>query len=210
MQRDGVHKPRGFAHQHFHPLIIIRIRAAGDPVNPVVPVIAHIRLVLAVQVSVIFRTHIPSAAPVFIAHAKIFHSPGLFPAILRAQLSHRRYTVKGQVFHPFRHFLNRSAAHVAVDVWLTFQHGAQLHEFMGSKMVVLHRAAPVRVNHPFAAFARTDAILPVIFIGKTTARPAQYRHLNFLKRFHNIIADALGVRNRRVLPYPDPFINATS
>ncbi|MNW68211.1 hypothetical protein D3C74_469270 [compost metagenome] len=50
----------------------------------------------------------------------------------------------------------------------------------------------------------------MVLIGKTAARPAEYRNLDFLKRFHNIIADTLCIGNRRILANPDAFINTAS
>ncbi len=81
---------------------------------------------------------------------------------------------------------------------------------MGAKMVILHGAAPVCIDHPFAAFARTDAVLPVVFIRKAAARPAEHRNLDFLKRFHNIVADTLCIGNRRIFAHPDAFIDTAS
>ena len=75
-------------------------------------------------------------------------------------------------------------------------------------MVVFHHAAPGRVDHGGPLVARPDAVLPVVFIGKTAARPAQHRHLDFLQRGDHVIADAAGVGDRAVFAHPDAAINA--
>ncbi|MNC13620.1 hypothetical protein D3C75_613720 [compost metagenome] len=89
MQCDRIHEPGGFTHEHFCPVIVICIRTAGNPVDLVVAVIADIGLVTAVQIRIIFGTHIAAAAPVLIPHAKISHAPRLLASILLAQLCHR-------------------------------------------------------------------------------------------------------------------------
>ncbi|MNI76262.1 hypothetical protein D3C73_1324810 [compost metagenome] len=81
---------------------------------------------------------------------------------------------------------------------------------MGPKMIVLYRAAPMRIDHPLAGFARADAVFPVVLIGKTAARPAQHGNFDLFKRFHNIVADTVRIGNRRILANPDSFINAAS
>ena len=53
-----------------------------------------------------------------------------------------------------------------------------MHKFVRAEMVVLDHAAPVGIDHPLARFPRADAVLPMIFIGKAAARPAQDRDLN--------------------------------
>ncbi|MNE73874.1 hypothetical protein D3C80_1699090 [compost metagenome] len=95
MQGQRVHEPGCFTHEHFRPVVIIHIRAAGNPVDLVVTIIAHISLVTAVQIGIIFRTHVTAAAPVLIPHAKIGYAPRLLTAVLLAQLCHRGHAVKG-------------------------------------------------------------------------------------------------------------------
>ena len=48
----------------------------------------------------------------------------------------------------------------------------------------------------------------MMLIGKTTARPAQYGHFQFFERRHQVVANAAGVGNGRILTDPDAFVNA--
>jgi hypothetical protein len=48
----------------------------------------------------------------------------------------------------------------------------------------------------------------MILIGETAARPAQHRHLDFLQRGDDVVADAARVGNGAVLAHPDAFGNA--
>ncbi|MNW55031.1 hypothetical protein D3C74_326680 [compost metagenome] len=81
---------------------------------------------------------------------------------------------------------------------------------MGPEMVILHHAAPMGVNHPFACFLWSDAVFPVIFVSKATPRPTEYGNPNLLKRFHNIVTDSIRIRDRRILTHPYALINTTT
>src|SRR5438067_597451 len=56
---------------------------------------------------------------------------------------------------------------------------------------------------------RSDAIPPMVFVGKASPRPAEYRHMNFAKGLDHVVADPSSVRNRRVFPNPDPFVDTS-
>ena len=84
VQRQSVHKSvlirRASAEGRFHhflcPLIIVHIRSAGNLFDRLLAVIAsHIRLISAVHISVKFRVHVSSAAPVFISDTEKVHLP---------------------------------------------------------------------------------------------------------------------------------------
>ena len=101
-------------------------------------------------------------------------------AVFFSLIRHGGYAVKGDVFHPFGHFLYGAASHVAVHIGLTAELSAQLEKFVGTEAVVLYHAAPVGVDHLFSAFLRPDAVHPVVFVRKAAARPAQDGDLHFL------------------------------
>ncbi|MNP72736.1 hypothetical protein D3C76_1693450 [compost metagenome] len=67
---------------------------------------------------------------------------------------------------------------------------------MRAKVVVLHDTAPVCIDHAFALFPRADAVLPVILIGKTAARPAKHRDAEVAQSLQNIVPDTAGIRDR--------------
>src|SRR5699024_5507191 len=110
----------------------------SDFVNrSVLMVLSHIGLIPSVKIRVILRSHIASAAPVFISHAEIIQPPGLFMAVFFSLIRHGGYAVKSDVFHPFGHFLYGAASHVAVHIGLTAKLSAQLEKFVGTEAVVL-------------------------------------------------------------------------
>jgi hypothetical protein len=55
---------------------------------------------------------------------------------------------------------------------------------------------------------RPDPVAPVIVVGEATARPPQDRDSEFLQIIHGVPAKPVDVRNRRLLPYPHPAIDA--
>ena len=50
----------------------------------------------------------------------------------------------------------------------------------------------------------------MVFIGKTSARPAQHRHLDLPERGDDIIADAARIGDRAVLAHPDALVDAAA
>lgn len=103
---------------------------------------AHIGLISAVQVSIIFRCHVSAAAPVFVADAKIVHLPRLLVSVFLPQICHWRNAFKGHIFYPFGHFLYGSASDVAVDIGFAAQLAAQLKKFVRTEAVVLRQRRP--------------------------------------------------------------------
>src|ERR1700761_3302553 len=73
---------------------------------------------------------------------------------------------------------------------------------MCTEAVVFCSAAPVGVNHFRSLLTRTNTIAPMIFIGKTAARPAQARDLYLFKCVYNIHANTVLFFNRHVLINP--------
>ena len=219
MKRQAIHHAMllwgGSAEACFHhflrPLIIIRVGTTGNfPDFPASIVITHKGLISAVHISVEFRIHISAAAPVLIADAEEIDGPRFFVAIFRTKVCHRRYTVKCHIFNPLRHLLYGTASHISVDIGLTSDLTAELKKFVGTETVVLDNAAPVGVDHFFAAFFRSDTVFPVIFICKTSARPAQYRNFDIFQCFNNIGTHSIHVRNIGIFSYIESFINTSS
>ena len=99
-------------------------------------ILTHIGLISAVKIRVIFRRHVTAAAPVFIAYAEEINLPGLLMAVLLSQIRHRGYAFKSNILHPFGHFLNRTAAHIAVYIGFAAQLLTQFKKLMGSEAVV--------------------------------------------------------------------------
>src|SRR3546814_14345756 len=68
--------------------------------------------------------------------------------------------------------LFRSTADIRRNISARAQPFGESHEFMRAEAVVLVHAAPVGVDLDRAVFLRADAVAPVIFVGKASARPA--------------------------------------
>ena len=79
---------------------------------------------------------------------------------------------------------------------------------MRTKAVVLRRTAPVGIDHLLPLILRPDPVLPVIFVREASPRPAQHRNIDLLQRFDHITSHALHVRNVRLFPHIQAFINA--
>ena len=81
---------------------------------------------------------------------------------------------------------------------------------MRTEMVVLRHAALVRIHDGGALFGRTDAIFPVVLVRKAAAWPSDDRNLDGFQSLHNILPDAIDIRDFRIGSYPDTFIDASA
>ena len=148
-----------------------------------------------------------AATPAFVADAEIFKAPGLFTAVLLADFG-LRAILGGDIFHPLRKLLNCAAAYIAAEIRLDAEHLAQIEELMCAETVVLNRSAPVVVDHTGTVLARTDAVGPVILVGKTAAGPAEHGDMQFPEGGKHVVAVAVGVGHGRFRAYPQTTIDA--
>ena len=81
---------------------------------------------------------------------------------------------------------------------------------MCTKRVILDGSAPVIVTQRWSLVLRSDAIHPVVIVGKTAARPAQHRNLQRLQGFEHILAVAVDVGNLRTFTHPETTVDARS
>jgi len=77
-----------------------------------------------------------------------------------------------------------------------------------AKAVVFGHATPICIDHLGAIRPRADAVLPMIFIRKTTSRPTNRRDLDIFQGSDHIVAYAAGIGNGAVFPHPDTAVNA--
>ena len=209
VEADGVHHVRlDFAAQGVGPADVLVIAAAGDEFRPRAFRRLHEGVVVLVQIGVVLRAHIAAATPGFVADAKVVDLVRLGAAILAAQLGQGRLAVRGHVFEPFGHFLRRAGTEVAIDIGLRAQELGQIEEFVRAHGIRLFHAAPVGVDLGRALGARADAILPVVFIGKATARPAHQGHMQLFQRAQHVVAPALGIRNGGFRADPHALVDA--
>ena len=185
-------------------------RAGSDAINPVARIILHERVVAAEIVRIKFRRHLTAATPAFVADADERNLPRLGPPVFPAQIAHHRIGRGGHVFNPFGQFLDRAAADVAADVGRGADLIAEIQKLVRAELVVLHHAAPGRVDSLWTLIARADAVLPMILIRETAARPADDGNFNFFQRGDDVIANPARVRNGTVLANPDAIVNATA
>ena len=82
MERKAVHLVTRLLHHRFRPMQIVFPRPAGYLEQTVTVVIAAVSLIAAIQVGIIFRTHVTAASPTFIAHTDVFHTPRLLATVL--------------------------------------------------------------------------------------------------------------------------------
>ena len=69
---------------------------------------------------------------------------------------------------------------------------------------------PVGVECGRPGVARADAVAPVIFIGKTAARPTHNGYVQVLQRRDDVVAKSARIGNGRVFADPDAFLDAAS
>ena len=219
MKRKSVHKAMHIfrtmteagLHNAFRPLIIINVRSACDLEDLLILiVITNVCLISAIEISIIFRCHISTAAPVLITDSEIVNGPSFLMPVFLSLICHRRNALKGHILYPLRHLLHRSASDISINICLTAKLTAKFKKLMRTEAVVLYDSAPVRVDHFLSVFLRTDAILPMILVCKASARPAQHRNFHFFQRFHNIISHTVCIWNIGVFSHIKSFINTAS
>ena len=81
---------------------------------------------------------------------------------------------------------------------------------MGAKGVVLHHVAPVGVHHPLTIRFGADAVAPVVFVRKASARPAQNGDFNLFQRLRHIGADAVYVGDGRAFADIQTLVNTAA
>ncbi len=81
---------------------------------------------------------------------------------------------------------------------------------MGPEAVVLDNASPVGVDHLRTLFVRPDAVLPMVFVGKTAAWPSEDGDPYLFQRLGHIVPDAVSIRYRRILSDPYAAVDASA
>ena len=81
---------------------------------------------------------------------------------------------------------------------------------MRTEMVVLRHAAPVRIHDGGARFGWAAPLSPLVFGRLAAAWPSDDRNLDGFQSLHNILPDAIDIRDFRIGSYPDTFIDASA
>src|SRR5205823_6012373 len=121
--------------------------------------------------------------------------------------------------HPTPEVLRGKAAQVRREVRLSARQLAEAGEFDGAEFVriVALRAFAARCFRPLSRVhpkvgslrplvARSDPVAPVVLIGETSARPADYAGLHLPQRIDQLFADAVDIGNARTLADPDAVV----
>src|SRR5258708_3015161 len=133
-----------------------------------------------------FRCHIAAATPALITYSPERDVPGLIPAILPAQVCQRALCIKVEIFQPVSHFFRSTRAYITGDIRLTAQQAAKLQEFMRTETIIFCDHTPGRIDGPFTLLPGADSILPMVLIGITSSRPAQYGHFYLFQRIYYV------------------------
>ena len=210
MQGQAIHFPAGHVHQDFRPVVIHPVGAAGDGVDMIAGIVFNKRAVPAEIIGVKLRPHITAATPAFVSYAEIVELPRFIPAVLPSQVRQRGIRIAGDIFHPVHHFLRGSATDVAADIRLGPDLLAEIEKLVRAELVGFNHPAPVRIDAPGPLVARPDPIPPMVFIRKTSPRPAKHRNIKVFQRRDHVIANSTRIGDRRILPNPNPLINAAA
>src|SRR5690242_15964940 len=81
----------------------------------------------------------------------------------------------------------------------------EVHEFVRAEGIGFNDAAPVRIESYRSV--GTDAVAPVISVGKAAAGPPHVRNLQRLECSDDVVADAARVRDFGVRTDPDAVVN---
>ena len=195
MHGNGVGKVLHHRHNLLRPIVVIRIRTAGYPVELILPIVPAVGLVAPVLMGVVLSLHIPPAPPALVAHSEILYPPWLPLSVFLPEPGHGRFSAEGHILHPFAHLLHGSTSKVTVYVRLTAHLTAKLQKLVGAKGIILYDPAPVGIDHALTPRLRSYAVLPVVLIGKTAPGPSEHGQFNVLERLHYIRAHTVDVRD---------------
>ncbi len=88
------------------------------------------------------------------------------------ELGHGAIPMRGCILNPPLHLLHCATTDVAANIGFAPKLFTKIEKFVGAKRIVLRNATPVSIDHARALRAWANSVLPVVFIGKTAARPA--------------------------------------
>ncbi len=131
-----------------------------------------------------------------VAQAPIFDAVRLRVAVLAPQVGVVRVPGAVAVFHPVGGLLDAARAQVHADVRLRADAAAVFEELVGAEAIGLF-GVPGRVEAARAAVLGPHAVLPVIGGDEIAAGPAQDGQAQALHRAQHVLAEALGIGERR-------------
>ena len=191
---------------------LISIRAAGDAFHGKCLIAASKRRTggteFPVFVRIHLRRHFSTAVPYFISDTPVFNLERFFMAVCFSFLRKCRRLFAVTVLHPLSHLGWRAGHHIDIKPWLRADHLAEFHHLVRTELIGIRLESTevfIVCNRPL--LPRTYAVPPVIYIRKTSARPADHRRVQLLKCIHKVFSDSMIIRNLRILSNPDSIIN---
>ena len=130
---------------------------------------------------------------ILVSDAPVLDRVGLRMPIFDAFARIASFMFQIAVFNPIAHLFGGSRSRVGTNVRLAAKLAAQVDIFIRAKGVGVFNA-PRLIKRRYTR--SSNAILPVIGRNKTPAGPAQYRHLDFAHRLHDIPAQAAFIGKR--------------
>ncbi len=99
-------------------------------------------------------------------------------------------------------------AEVGADVGLGAEHLHVVEEFVGAEAVGFD-GAPCHFESRRTLVARADAVAPIVVRGEVAAGPAQEGDIELTDRLEDVLAEAIGIREWRLL-FEDAAIDAAA
>ena len=151
--------------------------------------------------------HLPGAIHL-VAEAPELDLPGIAAAVLAAQAGHGGVFGGIAVLDPLLGFGPGAGAEVGADVGLGAEHLDVVEELVGAEAVAFD-GAPGHFEARRALVARADAVAPVVVGGEVAAGPAQQGDVELADGFEDVLAEAVGIGEGRLL-FEDAAVDAAA
>ena len=151
--------------------------------------------------------HLPGAIHL-VTESPHFDLPGIAPAVLAAQARHGGVFRGIAIFHPLLGLRPGAGAEVGADVGLGADRLHVVEELVSAEAVGFD-GAPRHFEARRALVARAYAVAPVVVGGEVAARPAEERDIQFADGLQDVLAEAVGIGEGRLL-LENPAVDAAA
>src|SRR5512146_1421428 len=114
------------------------------------------------------------------------------------------------IFNPIAQLARCTRAHITAEVRFSADQTAEANKFLGTYPIGFDHLPPVNVDPAGALVVRAYTILPMIIVGKATARPTNDGWFHPAQGLDDISAKTSHVGDGRILADPDAVINAAA
>ena len=154
------------------------------------------------------RRHFSAAIPDFISNTPVFYLKRRFVSVYLPLSGKCCGFSPVAVFHPFTHLCRRTCHHVDIKPWLCADHFTEFHHLVRTELIRIgFKCTKIFIISNRPVLSWSDTVSPVVNIRIASARPADHRRMQLLKRIHKIFADSMIIRNLRILTDPDAIVN---